>query len=84
MHVICVNVNRSFWRTQVLFCQNPENPGVDAEYAQHIPGLEALEKADLLILAVRFLNLPDDQMKRGIIIPGGIRSQNSGALAGLP
>jgi|GEM_PF-437302 len=49
---------------RVLFCQNPDNPGVvDPEHAGHVPGLEALKTADALILAVRFLNLPDEQMQ---------------------
>ena len=30
----------------------------------NIPGLEALEKADLMIIATRFRNLPDKQMKQ--------------------
>ncbi|MEO0414070.1 MAG: DUF6797 domain-containing protein, partial [Verrucomicrobiota bacterium] len=49
---------------QVLFTQSANNEGVfQPEPANHIPGLEALKKAELLILAVRFLDLPDDQMQ---------------------
>ncbi|MEM7600299.1 MAG: hypothetical protein AAF357_02665 [Verrucomicrobiota bacterium] len=48
---------------RVLFCQDPANPGVvDPEFSRHVPGLEALETADLLILGIRFLDLPDNQM----------------------
>ncbi len=50
---------------RVLFTQDPANPGViDPEHAGHIPGLEALETADLLIISARFLNLPDEQMQQ--------------------
>ena len=50
---------------RVLFTQDPDHPGIiNPEHAQHIPGLEALQTADLLILGIRFLNLPDDQMKQ--------------------
>ncbi|MGB6152744.1 MAG: ThuA domain-containing protein [Pricia sp.] len=48
----------------VLFAQHPENPGiVDANYANNIPGLDALDTADMMILFTRFRALPDDQMK---------------------
>jgi hypothetical protein len=47
----------------VLFAQNPEKPGlIDPNYGENIPGLEALEKADLMVLFTRFRALPDDQM----------------------
>ena len=48
----------------VLFAQDPANPGtIDANYGKNIPGLEALDSADLMIIATRFRALPDDQMK---------------------
>ncbi len=47
----------------VLFTLNPADGTIDRD-AQNLPGLEELEKADLLILFARFRNLPDDQMKR--------------------
>ncbi len=48
----------------VLFAQNPENPGIiDANYVKNIPGLEALDKADMMIIFTRFRALPDDQME---------------------
>ena len=48
----------------VLFAQNPANPGIiDANYGNNIPGLEALDSADLMIISTRFRALPDDQMK---------------------
>ena len=49
---------------QVLFTQDPQRPGyVNPEPAKHMPGLEALKTADLLIIQTRFLNLPDEQMQ---------------------
>jgi hypothetical protein len=47
----------------VLFAINPTDGTIDPHQRRNIPGLEALEKADLLILFVRFRDLPDDQMK---------------------
>lgn len=48
----------------VLFAQDPEHPGIiDANYVNNIPGLEALDNADLMIISTRFRALPDDQMK---------------------
>ncbi|RAJ16005.1 ThuA domain-containing protein [Arenibacter echinorum] len=49
----------------VLFAQDPANPGIiDANYVKNIPGLEALDSADLMIISTRFRALPDDQMKQ--------------------
>jgi type 1 glutamine amidotransferase len=36
---------------------------IDPDRSDNIPGLEALRSADLMIIATRFRNLPDDQMK---------------------
>ncbi len=36
---------------------------IDPNRSDNIPGLEALRSADLMIIATRFRNLPDDQMK---------------------
>jgi len=48
----------------VLFAQNPENPGIiDANYVNHITGLETLDSADLMVIFTRFRDLPDEQMK---------------------
>lgn len=47
----------------VLFAQNPSEPGIiDPNYTGNIPGLEALDNADLLILFSRFRNPPAEQM----------------------
>jgi hypothetical protein len=51
------------FKCTVLFAQNPDKPGiVDANYLEHIPGLEKLSKADLMFIFTRFRALPDDQM----------------------
>ncbi len=47
----------------VLFPINPQSGLIDPNYSSNIPGLEHLEKADLMIIATRFRELPDDQMK---------------------
>ncbi len=46
----------------VLFAIDKDGK-VDPNRNDNIPGLEALGKADLMILFTRFRNLPDDQMK---------------------
>jgi hypothetical protein len=47
----------------VLFSIDPKDGTIDPHERQNIPGLEALQSADLLILFTRFRDLPDDQMK---------------------
>src|SRR5699024_12653670 len=47
----------------VLFAINPETGNVDPEYQTNIPGLEQLQKADLMVLFTRFRELPDEQMR---------------------
>ena len=47
----------------VLFAIDPKTGMIDPGKTNNIPGLEALDSADLLILFTRFRNLPDDQMK---------------------
>ena len=52
------------FKTTVLFAQDPAHPGViDPNYTENIPGLEALDDADLMVLFTRFRALPDDQMQ---------------------
>ena len=46
----------------VLFAINKDGE-IDPNTNDNIPGLEALEKADLMIIATRFRDLPDEQMK---------------------
>jgi type 1 glutamine amidotransferase len=48
----------------VLFAQDPAAPGlIDPNYLFNIPGLEALDDADLMIIFTRFRELPKDQMQ---------------------
>ena len=47
----------------VLFAIDPKEGVVDPVNTGNIPGLEHLETADLMIIATRFRNLPDEQMK---------------------
>ncbi len=54
---------RHGFRTTVLFSINPETGFIDPNYHQNIPGLQFLAKADLMIIATRFRELPDDQMQ---------------------
>ncbi len=48
---------------RVLFAINPEDGKIDPNFQQNIPGMEALATADLVVLALRFRQLPDAQMK---------------------
>ena len=47
----------------VLFSIDAETGAIDPEEQTNIPGLEALADADLMIIATRFRELPDEQMK---------------------
>lgn len=52
------------FKCTVLFAQNPEKPGiVDGNYVNNIPGLEALDAADMMVIFTRFRDLPDEQMQ---------------------
>jgi hypothetical protein len=55
---------RHGFRCTVLFAINRETGEIDPETVDNIPGLEALATADLMVLFLRFRELPDDQMKR--------------------
>ena len=46
-----------------LYAIDPATGEIDPMNQKNIPGLEALRKADLMVIATRFRNLPDDQMK---------------------
>ncbi len=46
----------------VLFATDPETGIIDPNNQTNIPGLEALDSADLMILFTRFRELPDEQM----------------------
>src|SRR6202011_1587788 len=47
----------------VLFAINPKDGTIDPNQLDNIPGLEALDSADLVVILTRFRDLPDDQMK---------------------
>jgi type 1 glutamine amidotransferase len=47
----------------VLYAIDPATGTINPETLDNIPGLEALRTADLLVIATRFRNLPDTQMK---------------------
>ena len=51
------------FKCTVLFAQDPESGEIDPDNQNNIPGLEALETADLMVIVTRFRNLPDEQMK---------------------
>ena len=47
----------------VLFAIDPETDEINPEHVRNIPGLDALGTADLMLIFVRFRELPDEQMK---------------------
>ncbi len=47
----------------VLFAVNPKDGTIDPDHRNNIPGLEALETADLMMISTRFRDLPDEQMR---------------------
>jgi Trehalose utilisation len=51
------------FKCTVLFAIDPKDGSINPNVNDNIPGLAALRTADLMILATRFRNLPDDQMK---------------------
>jgi hypothetical protein len=54
---------RHGFRCTVLYAINRKTGQIDPSATDNILGLEALRKADLMVLFARFLELPDDQMK---------------------
>lgn len=51
------------FKCTVLFAINKDSGEIDPLTLDNIPGLEALENADLMVLFTRFRELPDEQMK---------------------
>lgn len=47
----------------VLFAVDPESGEIDPETITNIPGLAHLDDADLMVLFIRWRDLPDEQMK---------------------
>ncbi|MHC5108354.1 MAG: ThuA domain-containing protein [Planctomycetota bacterium] len=54
---------RHGFRCTVLFAVNPESGEIDPDFSHNIPGLQALDGADLMVIFTRFRDLPDEQMK---------------------
>jgi hypothetical protein len=55
---------RHGFRCTVLFAIDPKTGDINPNVGDNIPGLEALESADLLIIFTRFRALPGEQMRR--------------------
>jgi hypothetical protein len=51
------------FKCTVLFAIDPKDGTIDPNLNNNIPGLEALQSADLMVIFTRFRDLPDDQMK---------------------
>jgi hypothetical protein len=51
------------FKCTVLFAIDRKDGTINPNQNDNIPGLEALETADLMVLFTRFRNLPDEQMK---------------------
>jgi len=54
---------RHGFKCTVLFAINKETGEIDPDTVDNIPGLEALQTADLMVIFTRFRELPDDRMK---------------------
>ncbi|MFN7998836.1 MAG: ThuA domain-containing protein [Bryobacteraceae bacterium] len=54
---------RHGFQCTVLYSIDPRGGTIKPDLHNNIPGLEALDGADLLVLLTRFRDLPDDQMK---------------------
>ena len=55
---------RQGFKCTVLFAIDPADGTINPQIKDNIPGLEALESADLLVAFFRWRELPDEQMKR--------------------
>jgi len=54
---------RHGFKCSVHFAIDPKTGEINPNNQNNIPGLEALDDADLMIILTRFRDLPDDQMK---------------------
>jgi hypothetical protein len=52
------------FKCTVLFAVNRDSGEIDPQTLNNIPGLEALATADLMVLFIRFRELPDEQMRQ--------------------
>jgi len=55
--------SRHGFKCTVLFAINPADGTIDPSVTSNIPGLQALARADMMLIATRFRALPDQQMK---------------------
>src|SRR5450755_2145537 len=51
------------FKCTVLFAIDPKTGEINPNVTNNIPGLEQLKTADLMIIATRFRNLPEEQMQ---------------------
>lgn len=51
------------FKCTVLFPVNPDSGEIEPSFQKNIPGMHNVESADLVILGLRFRNLPDEDMK---------------------
>ncbi len=51
------------FKCTVVFAIDPKTGAINPDVSDNIPGLAALEDADLMVIATRFRDLPDEQMK---------------------
>jgi hypothetical protein len=51
------------FRTTVLFAIDPASGEIRPDHQHHIPGMQQLADADVVVLFVRFRELPDEQMR---------------------
>jgi hypothetical protein len=54
---------RHGFKCTVLFSVNPKTGEIDPNTNNNIPGIDALDAADLCVMLLRFRELPDSQMK---------------------
>jgi len=54
---------RHGFKCTVLFSINPKDGTIDPTTKDNIPGMEALASADMVVMLLRFRELPDDKMK---------------------
>jgi hypothetical protein len=54
---------RHGFKCTVLFAIDPETGTINPNVRTNIPGMEALDSADLCIMSLRFRELPDEQME---------------------
>jgi len=47
----------------VLYAIDPATGNIEPDFVNNIPGLHLLKTADLVVISLRFRELPDDQMK---------------------